>query len=480
MNQTPAAGTAHDRRPATDEGTAPRDLRARVVRVLQTRPLLVAAIVLVLGSLLASTAHVRYYSQLSPVDELQHIDYLYKAPDVVRNGETVDQEAMREEACRTLPNYPAPPCSETTTYEPDDFQEFGINTAAIYTPLYYSVTKLVAAPLRWVTGMDSLVTAGRLVGGLWLAGGLVMTLLVARRFGAHPYPTAGLLLAAAVTPNVLLPSATITPDAAALLAGAALVWSVLWWEERPSRRLWLPVLLGLAAVLLKALNVIVVVLIALYVVLRLVQRAWWPADAPGEGRPRRLPGVPATGPTVGQTAVLVVVCSALALAGAVGYVLFSAANAVPSDDQAMSELQASAFPLRPMVEHIGVFLQVFYSPGWWVTVPVLGPLVQSVLGLVVFAGTFAAALLTDRVPRAARTMATSLLVVGLVGAPLIIAFSYISQGVYVPIPGRYALTLVPAGLAVTAAAATRRPAQVVLGLGGLAMYAVVVGWLLVS
>jgi len=61
-------------------------------------------------------------------------------------------------------------------------------------------------------------------------------------------------------------------------------------------------------------------------------------------------------------------------------------------------------------------------------------------------------------------------VVGLVGAPLIIAFSYIAQGVYVPIPGRYALTLVPAGLAVTAAVATRRPAQLVLGLGGLAMY----------
>ena len=468
MNQTPAAGTAQDRAAAAPGTATPGGLRGRLVRVLRTRPVLVAAIVLVLGSVLASAAHVRYYSTLSPVDELQHIDYLYKAPEVVRNGETVDQEAMREEACRTLPNYPAPPCSDTATYEPEDFQEFGINTAAIYTPLYYTLTKAVAAPLQWVTGMDSLVTAGRLVGGLWLAGGLVVTMLVARRLGAHPYPTTGLLLAAAVTPNVLLPAATITPDAAALLAGAALVWSVLWWEERPSRRYWLPVLLALAAVLLKALNVIVVVLVALYLVLRLVQRAWWPSDAPGEGRPARLRGP--SGPGVGQSAVLVVACSTLALAGALGYVLFSAANAVPSDDQAMSELQASAFPLVPLVEHLGVFLQVFYSPGWWVTVPVIGPLVQNILGLVVFAGTFAAALLTDRVPRAARTLGTSLLVVGLVGAPLIIAFSYIAQGVYVPIPGRYALTLVPAGLAVTAAVATRRPAQLVLGLGGLAMY----------
>jgi hypothetical protein len=456
---------------------------AAIARALRTRQTLVAALVVVLGALLVSAAHVRYYSELSPVDELQHIDYLYKAPDVVRNGEKVGQEAMQEEACRTLPNYPAPPCSETATYDPDDFQEKGTNTAAIYTPLYYTLTKAVALPVQWVTGMDSLVTAARLVGGLWLAGGLVMTLLVARRLGAPAYPTAGLLLAAAATPNVLLPSATITPDAAALLAGAALVWSVLWWEESPRRRLWLPALLALAAVALKALNVIVVVLVALYLVLRFLQRRYWPRDEDGERLPVAGRGDRdgRSGPTLGQSVVGVVVVSVVALAGAVGYVLFTQATAVASSEGvSMAErVRATSFPLVQLVEHVGVFLQVFYSPGWWVTIPVLGPLVQSILGLAVFGGTFGAAFLVDRAPRRARALATSLLVVGLVGAPLIIAFSYVSQGMFVPIPGRYALTLIPAGVALAGAALQRRPVQLVCGIGGLACYVAMMGWMLV-
>lgn len=476
--------SAPEQAPATREGRRTR-VGSALARVLLTRPTLVAALVLVLGSLLISAAHVRYYSELSPVDELQHIDYLYKAPELVRNGEKVDQDAMREEACRTLPNYPTPPCSDTATYDPEDFQELGTNTAAIYTPLYYTLTKAVALPIQWVTGMESLVTAARLVGGLWLGAGLVMTLLVARRFGAHPFPTAGLLLAAAVTPNVLLPAATITPDAAALLAGAALVWSVLWWEERPSRRYWLPALLGLAAVAVKALNVIVVVLVALYVVLRLLQRFWWPRAEEGEDRPGRHPAggsVVRRGPSAWQSVGLVALVSVVALAGAVGYVLFSSANAVASSDgvSMADRVRADTFPLTQLVEHVGVFLQVFYSPGWWVTIPVLGPLVQNVLGLIVFGGTFGAAFLADRVPRTARTLAVSLLVVGLVGAPLIIAFSYVSQGMFVPIPGRYALTLVPAGLALTAAALRRRPAQIVVGLAGLAMYLLILARMLLG
>ncbi|WP_136519424.1 hypothetical protein [Cellulomonas telluris] len=456
-------------------------LRRTVSDLLSRRPTLVAAVVVLLGALALSATHVRHYSELSPVDELQHIDYLYKAPEVVRNGEKVEQDAMREQACRTLPNYPAPPCSETATYDPDDFQELGTNTAAIYTPLYYTLTKAVAMPLQAVTGMESLVTAARLVGGLWLGAGLVMTLLVARRLGAHPYPTAGLLLAGAATPNVVLPSATVTPDAAALLAGASLVWSVLWWEQRPGvRRLWLPALLALAVVALKALNVIVVVLVALYVVLRLVQRLAWPRDEAGEERPGRdVPG--RRGPSVGQSAALVTVVSAVALAGAIGYVLFSSANAVASSEGvSMAErVRADTFPTLQTVEHIGVFLNVLYAPGWWVTTPFIGPVVQNLVGMVAFAGTFAAAFLTDRVPRTTRTLAVSLLVVGVVGAPLIITFSYVSQGMFVPIPGRYALTLVPAGLAIAAATLRSRAARLVVGLAGVTLYLAVLGWMLV-
>jgi hypothetical protein len=441
---------------------------------------LIAILVLVAGSVLLNVAHVRFYSELSPVDELQHIDYLYRAPELIRSGDKVQQDAMHEEACRGIANWPVPACSDTVRYDPKDFQELGTNTAAIYTPLYYTITKLVAMPLKWMFGLASLVTAARLVGGLWLAAGLVVTFLVARRFGAHPAPTVAVLLAAAATPNVLLPAATITPDAAALLVGASLVWSVLWWEESPRRRWWFVALLSLVAVAFKALNIIVVVLVALFLVVRYFQHRFWPTTIDTyDGEPRRRRSAE---PTLPQTLACIAAMSVVAIAGAVGFVLFSQANAIASSDgvSMAARISANAFPLEGFLSHIGVFLQVFYAPGWFVTVPLIGPLVQQVVGLFAFAGTFAAAFLVDRVPRAARSLAGSLLVVGVVGAPMIIAFSYISSGMYVPIPGRYALTLVPAALAVSCAAVQRRSARVICVVVGGFFYLIVLGWLLVK
>ena len=48
--------------------------------------------------------HERDYTPLSPVEKLQHIDYLDQASrfDLVRTGEHVGEVAMREQACRTV------------------------------------------------------------------------------------------------------------------------------------------------------------------------------------------------------------------------------------------------------------------------------------------------------------------------------------------------------------------------------------------
>jgi hypothetical protein len=417
--------------------------------------MLVSVIALVLVAVGFSALHVQDHEELSPVDELQHIDYLYKAPSVVHSGEKVGQEAMREQACRGLLTWPDPvACTPLGTYDTRDFQESGNNTAAIYTPLYYTLTKVVATPLQAVLGLDSLVTAARLVGGLWLAGGLVVTLLVARRLGAHPYVATALLLATASVPTVLYPAATVTPDAAALLGGAALVWSVLWWQDAPARRWWLPALLSAVVVAFKALNIVVVVLVALSVLLHAVV---------GAVRRRRSGTTSDAGPRPLQSALLIGAMSVLALACAVGYILYTGAAAVASSDGvAMTErARADSFPLAPTIEHIGVFLQVFYDAGSWNTLGSVGVLNQRLLGLFVFGATFAAVVVARRIPTDLRLLATSLLVVGLVGAPLIIVFTYLSQGIVVPIPGRYALSLIPAGVAVAAATLRDRPARLV-------------------
>ena len=104
---------------------------------------------------------------------------------------------------------------------------------------------------------------------------------------------------------------------------------------------------------------------------------------------------------------------------------------------------------------------------------------QNVLGLLVFTGTFAAAFLINRARSATRLLSVSLLIVGLVGAPLIIAMTYFSVHMYVPIPGRYALTLVPAGLATAVSTVKRKPAQWFVGVSGAVLYLAVLAWMFI-
>lgn len=462
----------HASTPQTDDATAtPTGWRGRAAAVLRTRSMLICVLTLVFGAIGLSGLHVAAHEELSPVDELQHIDYLYKAPAVVHSGEKVGQDAMREQACRGLATWKPMTCSTTATYDPADFQESGSNTAAIYTPFYYTVTKAIAVPLQTVLGLDSLVTAGRLVGGLWLAGGLVMTLLVARRLGAHPYVATALLLATASVPTVILPAASITPDAAALLGGAALLWSVLWWQDAPGRRWWLPAVLAAAVVALKALNILVVVLVALYVLIRLVV---------DQVERRRAPDRVVSGPRPWQAVALIATMSVLALGLAVGYIAYTGTSAVAdSSDVAMTErTTVDSFPLVATAEHIGVFLNVFFDAGSWNTTGIVGQVAQRLVGMVALGGLFGTVFILRRASRTLRLLAISLVAVGLVGAPLIVAFTYLAQGVAVPIPGRYALTLIPAGVAITAAAVRGRWARIALVVFGLGCFVGAVGFLL--
>ena len=93
----------------------------------------------------------------------------------------------------------------------------------------------------------------------------------------------------------------------------------------------------------------------------------------------------------------------------------------------------------------------------------VGVVNQRLLGYLVLGLTLAAALVARAVGARLRLLATSLLVVGLGGAPLIIVFSYVAQGIVVPIPGRYALSLIPAGVAVAAATVRDRVPRLVVG-----------------
>ena len=121
--------------------------------------------------------HLNAFTALSKIDEYQHVDYLDKTMHLehVEGGELVGQTAMREQACRgiDLETFRMPPC-RSTTFDAGDFPGGGYNHTYADPPVYYAVTGVWAAVVGVLPGIDSLVTAGRSAGVVWLAAGLVV------------------------------------------------------------------------------------------------------------------------------------------------------------------------------------------------------------------------------------------------------------------------------------------------------------------
>ncbi|RYV51375.1 glycosyltransferase family 39 protein [Pengzhenrongella frigida] len=426
-----------------------------------------APAVLVLVAFILVGLHVTEYAKVGPVDELQHIDYLYKSPAIVAPGDSVGQDAMREEACRGIDSagFVTPACSTTAVYNPRVFQELGYNTASINTPVYYTLTKVFALPLKLVTGIGSLVTTGRLVGGLWLAVGLLLAYASGRRLGIDRVPLAAVLIAFACAPSVLYPSATITPDAASFAVGAGIFLACLYWEGAPRRRWPVLALVVAVALLIKMTNVMLLLAVGLYFVIRIVRAlverrsSDLPRDASHDADDRAVAPWILGGIVVSVTTV-VVLGATMAIQGALAH-----GNAVTP----MSERFAvDAFPLRGMIEQIGVFLYPLGASGVSVGNGLLQMITERAIGTFFVAGLVGAALFWTPSIRT-RSYAQALLLTAIIGGPIFVLVSFYGQGVYVPPPGRYAATLVPVVAVLTAGLLKTREATWLVSLGAAGM-----------
>jgi hypothetical protein len=413
--------------------------------------------------------HVHTYTKVGPIDELQHIDYLYKSPAIVAMGDRVGQDAMRQEACRGIdaPFVP-PPCSSTAHYDPNSFQVRGYNTAAINTPLYYTLTKAVAVPLESIGGIDDLVTAGRLVGGLWLGLGLVLAYAAGRRLAIARLPLTATLTALACSSTILYRAATITPDAMDVAVGAGVFLTFLYWEHAPTRRWPLLVLVSTIVLLIKMTNVIVLFAMGIYMMIRIV-RALYTRLKARPGKDSRLSQAIAPwllGGIVLSVTTAVVLGTTLWIQNSLSH----DASLIPMNAQ----YTVKAFPAQHFIEQFGVFLNPPTLPA---THAVGSPLIQTLvdrtistffLAGIVGAGLFGAA------NAKARPYAQALLLTAVIGAPMFVAVSYLSQSMYVPPPVRYANTLLPAVAVITAGLVKTRGAQWLVALGSAGLLAATV------
>ena len=395
--------------------------------------------------------HVHDYTKLSPIDELQHIDYLYRAPSPPAPADRIGQEALHQQDCRGVdaPGFGPGPCRPFGTLDPTTFQEKGYNTAAANSPFYYSVTRGAAEVVEAVTPADDLVTAGRLTGGLWLALGLVLTFVAGRRRNVPAAPMTVVLLLLVATPALIFPSATITPDASGLAAGAALVLALTWWEERPGpARGVLLTLVGLVVSFAKMTNLVGIAAVALYILLR-------PSDDRAGEPPPHLRARLTTAAVVGMTSVLA--------AGA--WMAFVSSRAqIPPDDlpDMATRFVTPAFPWTGLVESSLSLLQPISSSWAVVGSPPLTGFSTSVAALFLLAGTLAAALFTGAPPREL-ALARSVVAAALAGALALVTVGYLSSGSYFPLPPRYGIVLVAPMAVVTASVLRSRSSVALVG-----------------
>lgn len=411
---------------------------------------------IVLAGLLVTAAvlvglHVADYPQVSPIDELQHIDYLYKARDLegVGRGDLFGHEAMDEEACRGLDAEFVPPACGVTPYNPRAFQEGGYNTAYVHPPVYYTVTAWIGSAISAVLQTETLVTGGRLVGVLWLGAALAVLWRLMGDLGVRDGTRAGVLLLTMCSPLVLFQASTISPDATALLAGALCLWAVMRYD-RGTIPWWVPALAAALAVSLKSTNIIGVGAAVLYLAIRHLQRRAGVAERSSARRPDWL--------------VVVAMGAAVALVSLGFLVLSSSLASIDARKIPMlARMRAPTFPLDGLVSNVRITPLQIES----LSVFAWGPLtvIASLVGLGLAIGSIVSIAMSEP-GDSVRAVAGAGLVSVLIAGPMFVLVNYLLSEIYTGIPARYSLAAAPAMIVATAVALDRLSVRWLLPFAG--------------
>lgn len=384
---------------------------------------------------------------LSPVDELTYADFLFKVDGgqyIIHRGEPLGGQSLHEAACRggPLDHLQPNPSLCAQPYLPPHER----NTADIDPPTYYVLTDLGARAVRAAGLTSNLVTAGRMVGLCWAGLGLLAVYLLARAVGASLTSSLIAVEIVAVSPLMIDQWRYLTPHALDLPVGGAATLLVLAWD-RQRAGIWALLLAGAIPPLVKAPQVIVVGLLALFLLLGILRRDGFGAR-PALDR-RRIVG-------------LMVLIGSLA-AGTIIWLAVRHHFALSSPPP-VTAYDVKSLPWQSILSNIGAFLMP-WSGG--------AGLVPAVLIVGWCYGSAAAAAVSSSVTER-RRLGLALLVMATFGAMVFVFSNYLLVHQYAPIPSRYGYTLAPAALAIGALALRTVIAQLAVACVGAALAAVII------
>ena len=413
--------------------------------------------------------HISAYRQLSVYDEPQHIDYVHRVleGEIPASGDTWVPATIEAATCRTI-DYPDPiaPCTDAAITE--GLPNGGLSMASIHTPPYYVITAGAVLLDNALGNPFDDVDVMRATGALWLVLALSLMWLLWRDLGVPWQARVGLSLAATSVPIMLLSHSTVNNDATAFAAGAALTLATLRWD-RGDVGLWLPVGIGLFALLLKVTNLAGVLAVCAFVLVRALQRSPSPRERwRAVLTPRNLLFVGLLG--VATAAV------------AVGWSVISSARgsldatqnpqnvlmAVPSFDPSWltTSVLSLTTPIQPQ----------FYQSALAGSAASISVANLANIGLLALAVVGAARSAPGSVVRA---LAISVGAATLAYGPILTVINYVTAGVQFGIPARYGLALVPGMLALAGTAVRTARGGIVLVVVGAVFYGLIAWQLLV-
>ena len=230
---------------------------------------ILAVLALFVASFVFSSEQVAEHEMMSPIDEYQYVGYYAQVADegIVRRGEPMPLYARRYMVCNGVRNIPEMPPNPAACRKPNSvgYPIEGGTTADLYTPLYFAATRVLAQPLIWA-GVG-FVDAGRAVGGVWLGLGAVFLYLAMRR-ARTPIPVAlglGLVLIGSLA--AYWGNTYISTDATALASGGLAAWLTMRALDGVRGSLVLLPLAAVVATLFKLQNLIAFVVAASVLVL---------------------------------------------------------------------------------------------------------------------------------------------------------------------------------------------------------------------
>jgi hypothetical protein len=388
--------------------------------------------------------HTRAVTPLSYLDEFDHLDSLHRAThlQIVRRGEYVSQQTVREGACRGLVETQMPPCG-LQTYRPQDLAFGPYNSADVHPPTYYFVTAAVAVALERTHAARDFVDAGRLAGVGWLAVGLVLVNLLARRMGASRLAALGVSLTIGSSLGVVQAVTHISPDNSSLAAGAGVSLLTLAVDRRTTAPTVAGLLcMGIIATLLRVNNVLVVGASALYLLFR--------AATTGERRASRV--------TVAVAAVAS--CTAVIVA----WLAIHRAMAIAPDDVYPSYRYFHSLHLHP--QDIFKEIEFPFAPtaAQYLEAPFKheAPRFLAWADSVLLSAGMVGAALYPRLRDPRRALGVAALASLLTAGPLLVLGTYVTAHVFIDAAPRYTLSLLPAVGATLASLARDRLSSLAL------------------